>query len=1604
MTTQRVGSFSALIRQIQEQEERDRRTAQPVAARPLFTPADRALSRLEQAAERIARRAAQGQQPQIRTTQAQLRTTQAQIQRNRQKAIDAAAERARIQAGLSALTQSGVLGGTPAPQTPGATSAPPPDRTQLTPEERQNLIGTPGFRFLGEMLELKEAGLLEEREQEVREGILGEGAPPPQPISRTEQFLRGVGVSGQDFSRRAGFLKGIGEQLSTLIRKTQEDIEKDRKPGLLDIKRLPPLGEPTSQAQAAGRGVGGILVPEPTTFEDIRRTAEAGGVGGALQNLMAFGPVVPELEIASRARTLGAGNRQAIQNILRQNFKGPPIAEIAQSLRGPVGVRRAGGFSAVADAPRTMRVPQPFTAKPNQTEALLESIRSFRNVDEPRTALAKAELDKLAAAGVDVVEPRRLLDDLLKIRRQEFPSTSEGLATFRTERRTTWNQIIDALETTVARRSLEAGNEAIFGLSPLRPRVAAPSVRETPAPQQARTQPRVPEPEFVSRSDAGLPGMMETLRQRGPLGVGGAQTVSPVRQILIDARKASEVAEPVGAVRRPRTMGGGAPEPLTAEEIGNRFVAPIRPLREVADEVVTSKNPIIRAIAGHTGINPSVLMDTPTGRLLVGYERERVSIDALVDVALQASLDSHAQRFTGRLGGVIPINKEGFFGKTNKLWQDVFSRPGAYDLLTDQKAYIDDFNLMIEEAENLRLAYGLDPRPKLSLAEGQFYVPRSTKGIRGIELKRPSNPKLHRLYEEATDGFAKGIRYDIDPRATAELHLRTAYKEILEKQLADAIEPLSITPKELVKPAIRQRMSAAVKMRIAAEREVRRLRVPRVEKKGRVTPEEKALRARLDEQRARAKSELDAVMAEYKAAKLQYRAAMERAKKAEIGPGALFGRVEDEIPIAMWRNRFLPRELQEQLVKGLEQIQKPAKMATWFRGTEVLGNYIRFLASVGDFAAQTIQGLPVLARNPAAWAGGTLRHYQAFPDPTVQARFIRDHLGTLQKMAKNGVTIGDPEFFAALRPGGGISAGQLLERIPKGREVRGLLRQAGRQSFGRFQSSYNSFLTTSRALLWEALENSPQWAGKESELAAYINNLTGGLNPRALFVGPNRRAVEGVFLAFSPRLLRSTVALMADAVKVAVPGGKTVRASESLRALGSLVAGATGLYVASGLALGKSWEEIGTGLNPLSGKKFLSHEINGDWIGIGGQVRAILQGMTRVASALAPGGIPAGVLGSSDWLENPILSLYVSRGAPGLAIAGGVIEAGTGGKVDAQAFEKIDSLPDLFKHIGTSALPFTLQGHLEGEQAITSAFSLVGLRTSPETAFERAKRYVEEAESARLGGPVKWEDVPENVKSRYRKVDEQGKVLFEAAAEEQRERGFENEAVTKMREARESRLIKLQSDAEKFTKNIWSGKRLVQEFQDSGKFIKGQYSQIRSDHPDIFEKMATRPKSELPEDAAIARFEEIIFDPSLETDDGRDWAEQDRQLAALRDEVGEDIWQAIEEYQAAQIADYPGPHRQYISDLNSYLRAYDQVADTLATRLSQEVQAQYETYKYIKRNRTPHEATIWKNAHPALADFLSTVPKVKQLLRESNPELNRALMTWRGNAPLETER
>lgn len=774
----------------------------------------------------------------------------------------------------------------------------------------------------------------------------------------------------------------------------------------------------------------------------------------------------------------------------------------------------------------------------------------------------------------------------------------------------------------------------------------------------------------------------------------------------------------------------------TPEASGHNYISDIPGFRSTMDTVTTLSDGALKSIMSRRAlrwINPSLLKGSPVGRALTTYDRMGIAADHVTESAITVALDTHAKRWKATLGHVIPIDRDGYYGNTGKQWGDVFSEPQKYDLTLEQRRYIIDYQRVIEEMNELLLDYGIE-RPKLN-KDGWYYIPRRALSKDDVELLKRGNPRLGRVYDTMEEGFENGIRYETDPRAVLQAHVRAAYQEIITKQMSDYLEPFAVNINELIPQRLKDAKALAHQRSLAARAAVQRAKkaaqgeelVTRIGKEmgsaldetvapkfskqqERLRRQHAPTRKRLEEDIVAAQKDYDTARDNFRKESKEYKTALLSAKGRSVIPGRFFGENQpNQIQVKLWRNKYFKTEDVAALEVGIDHLRGNVPSNFAYQSLAKLGNTIRFMASYADFAAPFIHGQALFFRNPVIWARATVNHYYAFSDPTVRSRFIEKHFDTIQTMGRYGIDVGDVELYSAARQGLGPSVGAPVERfVPGGAAIRGASRAVAGQFVGRFQTSYNSFLTVARANMWEAL--APKFVGREHELSAHIRNLTGALDSKALGAGPNQRSVEGLMLAFSPRLLRSTIALVQD---VFLARGQ--QRKEAIHVLSRWAMGVHAVVIASGVAMGKDHEEIVESMNPLNGRKYLAHFIGGDWIGAPGQLRAMIQFMGSIVSTLGPGGRPVEDLWATNMSDNPFVQAYMSRGAPGLNILGATAEAGgalIGADVDVLPFEDIDSLPDLGLHLATSALPMAVQGLVEGLNVGSYAGEVVGARAS----------------------------------------------------------------------------------------------------------------------------------------------------------------------------------------------------------------------------------------------------------------------------------------------------
>jgi hypothetical protein len=1084
--------------------------------------------------------------------------------------------------------------------------------------------------------------------------------------------------------------------------------------------------------------------------------------------------------------------------------------------------------------------------------------------------------------------------------------------------------------------------------------------------------------------------------------------------VIIDAPAVITPKERISLLERfrriiPPTLGGIRAGGRPPYEAGNTFIAPMRHVWEIVSEVVNNTG-FTGNLAGRLGISPSVLKDTPVGRLLTAHYRQMISGEELTKVAIAAALDRHAARWTGRLP--FKISNRGLFGDTGVPWQDVFTQPGKYNLTPAARRYIDDFHQVIDEIEKLRVEAGLKPRGK-GKVDGWFYTPRQTKSVRGIDIDRPSSPDFQAVYEDAAEGVANGVRYDIDPRATLDLHVRAAYREIAVRELAGALTQYSVSPSVIasskVSPELRERLAEAVTKRLMGERKLRRLKraVAQAEGALKVAPrasKAKRRQALQDARDARDKMEasLGAIRREHGHARAAFNLARRPAMKfrVEVAKGEIFGKdLPNEIPVGVWRGRYFPKDQVKQLEEGLGRFGIRPIARRELVAMNKLGNMRRFTQATADFAMPFIQGQLLLWENPAGWARMTLRHYQAFFDPAVQGRYIMKNIGDFQEMARYSVPTGDPEFFALMERGGGVSLKALDKFLPPLEEARRLWGVGAKQTFGRFQSAYSMGLGTTRHVQWQAKRAG--WKGDLESLGAHVRNMSGGLDARALGVGPSQRAVESFWLAYSPRLLRSTIALFNDAFGgvggLALARMPKAQQAAAMKTLGMWAAGMGGTYVVTGLALGKTWEEIEEGLNPLNGKKFLSHRINGDWYGIGGQGRALMQVIAHVGSTLAPGGKPIEDIIALDLRDNPLIQGWLYRAAIGPQILGSVAEAASGGLLNLAPFDNLVSIPDLAKHLAKEQLPFAAQGIVEGEDVIATASAVAGGRTSPGTAGEaRAdirQQIMDEMQEKVLAGTLQmpddadltgdFKDLPRDVQ---RDIGQDPRVLDaqENVNEQSRKFGGQYQVYKDKRDETYEEYQGLILEASRTMTKKEFRFRLPVLYSNRGVAIDG----LNEQYKDALAWIEDLPEATNQFNVALNDYNDQLQDPELsnEATGEYDYEERDRRLESLTDNYGQGMIDRIDNYKRG----FALPIEKELRADRETIRPYWDINETIKDRISPRLVAIWD--KWLKGNDVEKERL--KREEPDIKYIKSMVAEERLRFRDKNHGIDTILKKW----------
>lgn len=297
--------------------------------------------------------------------------------------------------------------------------------------------------------------------------------------------------------------------------------------------------------------------------------------------------------------------------------------------------------------------------------------------------------------------------------------------------------------------------------------------------------------------------------------------------------------------------------------------------------------------------------------------------------------------------------------------------------------------------------------------------------------------------------------------------------------------------------------------------------------------------------------------------------------------------------------RFFPEDVAEFLEKEFKRTSHPIISAA-----EIGSDTLRALKTGFDLGTINIQLLPLMAYKPKAWGKAAWYMLKGATKPDLVAQYMAksDVQDILQTLIPHGLTIEGIEYTKAIESGGAVYGAVSGVPVIGPRTAK----EIGSRAEAVFSGPINiGKIEVARAFL-PAIRKLPadQQDAQLTALAGFLNNLTGTRSSLASGLGATQRGIESSVLFFSPRMTRSSLALVGDALqggfrdpKGRTPFNEAQKALAGLMAANAILAG--GLYTALNDRLPPP-----DFFNPQS-PDFMTVRVFDNRVGLGGPHRAL---------------------------------------------------------------------------------------------------------------------------------------------------------------------------------------------------------------------------------------------------------------------------------------------------------------------------------------------------------------------------------------------------------------
>lgn len=585
----------------------------------------------------------------------------------------------------------------------------------------------------------------------------------------------------------------------------------------------------------------------------------------------------------------------------------------------------------------------------------------------------------------------------------------------------------------------------------------------------------------------------------------------------------------------------------------------------------------------------------------------------------------------------------------------------------------------------------------------------------------------------------------------------------------------------------------------------------------------------------------------------------------------ILGKFEAKFPLsihAAFGGRIFSKEVVDTLIPLLE-----TQGNKWVKDMANLSATSRLLVATLDLSAAFIQGTLLFGKNPVVWAKSVGKMLSIAKRPQNLYRDLALREASRMDRILHGGLSSSIDYFEAMpliRKWGRKIAGVKGEKIVT-------------TSYGRAEAAFMGFGEIARDEMWkvgrfmigkkglaaEAMET------QLNELARGLDRMTGVMSTRALGIGLNQQNIESAFVFFAPRYTRAGFSYFADMLK----GGFT--GAEARTAMAGMMLGGITMYEGVCSILGKQ-----PNYDPTSAK-FMTAEIGGRNIGIGGFTYSAMRAMADVAATAAtePGKLnPL----NFDRVDNPFYKFMFSKAAPLTGITVGLA-------LEQKNFlgEPFETPADYFAFLADKVTPIAIQTMMPWEKRlfqdpkllpVTFGAEIAGLRTFPQSEWDKLKVMKNSYAQKEFG--KEFDEL--NNEQRDAVFDKYPK--YQELAEEAKDRMLlikGEDLDINLRFARQYYDAVYNSQAETAANSLVEGVITYRDYLDEEsalrKVYRGNKAAInfikeRAD-PEAQKSLLRYLEEQAPEDKALNSYNDIYSDPSYNRETGLiDWDATEKRL------------------------------------------------------------------------------------------------------------------------------